>query len=189
MICNKKSIKGDALYLYGEPSSGKSLLTEIYFKDLYGIDNIGILNFSNSKYMIEDIVDKKIILINEYKHKKNFRELMLKLLDGSMLEYNVRYKSMEKVSISGYSSIISNYTIKEQGFDDALQKRFKSINLLGNFDDNGINFQDVINDFPRLTIIYILANFCDNNDDLFKHRCKFFNKPDYDITSNIKYYC
>ena len=168
ILCTAKSSKGDALYLYGDPNSGKSLLTEIYFKDLYGIDNIGILNFSNDKYFIEAAINKKVILINEYVHKKHLRSIMLKILDGSLIEYNIRYKSTDKTLINSHSALVSNYTIKEQGFDNAMQSRFKDINFLGDFESKNISFDKIITEFPYITFMYFSAYYSYNNKAIFK---------------------
>lgn len=145
------------MYLCGVPSSGKSLITEGFFVNLYGLENVGLINFTDKKYSVEQAIDKKIILINEYKHHVSNRELMLKLLDGSLITVNRKYQSSTKQIITGHSTVISNYSMAEQNMDEAMKIRFKEFELPGSLDSKNLTYTMVLEEFPLLVIIYMIA--------------------------------
>lgn len=124
--------KGNSIYLYGPSNSGKSLITEFFLIEIFGEHNVGVLNTKDSRFMLDQISNKHIIILNEFVNKKSNRDIYLKLLDGTLVDINVKYESSIKKSIKAHTVATSNYSMLEQGFDMAFFSRFTEIIMSNN---------------------------------------------------------
>ncbi len=194
MMCNITFVKGECLYMHGISNTGKSVILEHFFTLIYGLDNIGLINFADKKYSIEQALNKKIVLMNEYKHAGTNRELMLKILDKSVIVNNVKYKEGSKGAVTGHSALIANHSPEQQKMDNAMIKRIQEVELAGTFDEKGIDYVKLYQEFPLVVIVYVYAfkvsiNYPDMNpidqadlflaelERLFEHESTLFTLP------------
>ena len=148
-----KSVKNKTLYLYGPSNSGKTLLTEKFLREIFGDENIGILNTSDSKFFLDQICDKHIIILNEFKYSPNNRELLLKFLDGSLIPINRKYKDSVKITLDSFTLATSNLSIKEQRMDEAFNNRLLSLQTKNTV--TPLMYSIIIESLP-LIILYFL---------------------------------
>jgi phage/plasmid-associated DNA primase len=145
-LVERQGTKGRHVYLHGGPNTGKSTLVEHFFVWLYGIHNIGIVGSGNFK--LELLLDKEIIIINEFKYRKYERELNLKLFDRSIIEIQQKHKTNISYQITQPMFLSTNLTLKEQGFDKPLRKRFIPLELTTTFEELGIAYNNIVAEFP-----------------------------------------
>jgi len=144
--------KGSSMYIYGPSNTGKSLITEKFFIEIFGERHIAVLNFSNPTYLLDQIKNKHIIILNEFKYNKSLREILLKILDGSLVEINEKYKNSIKATIKSKSVTVSNYSLQDQGMlEDAFLNRFSIIKTSLNISPEQYNL--ILNSLP-LVILY-----------------------------------
>lgn len=163
--------KGSAMYVYGPSNTGKSLITEKFLIEIFGEKNIGILNFSNPKYLLSQAKDKHILILNEFKYSKSLREILLKILDGSLVEINEKYKNSTKTSIKSKSVAVSNYSLKDQGMlEEAFSNRFHIIKTSCNITPQDYNL--ILKGLP-LVILYAFHSLL--SLDLKSTKASIFN--------------
>ena len=148
-----KKGKNKTLYLYGPSNSGKTLLTEKFLREIFGDENIGILNTTDSKFFLDQVCDKHIIILNEFKYSPNKRELLLKFLDGSLIPINRKYKDSIKITLDSFTLATSNLSLKEQNMDEAFNNRLLSVQTKNEISSS--EYHKIIKALP-LIILYCL---------------------------------
>lgn len=153
LICLGKLIvedfkyKGDHLFLFGLSNTGKSFLIETFFKEMFGVQNLGVINLDET-FGLSGSINKKIIIVSEYNHyKKNQRELFLKLVDGSLLMVNRKFK--ENLFLTFEDKIFCVLTNQNpfEYKDTALLNRFNLFNLNKTFEELNINISILKQEF------------------------------------------
>jgi hypothetical protein len=82
------------------------------------------------RFTYETSVDKKIILLNEFKYTKMNREFILNLFDNSIRVINSKFATKYTSELSGSKLIASsNYSPKEQCMDSAMESRLNAYRL------------------------------------------------------------
>lgn len=99
------------LYIYGEPNTKKTTLTAQILINFYGIENIGFIS-KNKNFLFENVVNKEIIIFDEYEHYELPIDVLLKLFEGSEIIIDQKFK--KPIILNPINLIIlSNNPIKE----------------------------------------------------------------------------
>lgn len=178
--------KGNTLYLYDASDGGKSLITEKFLRILYGDNLIGTINWDNKQFLLENAYNKKFLIMNEFDLNKVNKDILLQLLDGTLVLLNEKYQK---------SIIISNNNLNIS-FGDPLFNRFIKLNHKNSFNNLKIKYEEFIKELPSFVyhsvIAYYTSSFPEWSSILKNYPIKsgmLINQKD-DIFNNtwLKYY-
>ena len=135
-------IKKNFLYVYGQSNTGKSTFLTKVLSRYYGLENIGsVVNSSNFKF--QDVLNKLIIIMDEFRYSSSFSSDFLKLLGGEPLLTTQKYNKNHIIVEKTKGFILSNnlFVDKNESVNKALLERLHIIEFLNIvcYDKNSIN--------------------------------------------------
>lgn len=131
--------KKKVLYIWGESSTGKTTIIARPLWKYFGEENVGILSGSKN-FALENLVNKELAILDEYKFNKRRRETDLKLFEGQVILEDVKYNVQEKIKDLNLI-VLSNYSINPSDSvdlntikhtDEALYNRTQLIKFIKN---------------------------------------------------------
>jgi ABC-type polar amino acid transport system ATPase subunit len=91
-IFNKKKV----LYIYGESNSKKTTLVIKPLINFFELQNIGFITMSStSNFNFQNLKNKVIIIIDEFKYIKKDKDQLLKLFAGEPTIIDIKFKEPE----------------------------------------------------------------------------------------------
>lgn len=87
--------KKKVLYVVGKSNTFKTTLIGMPLTEFFEEENIGFLS-SNSNFTFQDIENKKILLLDEFKYEKKHKKNYLKLFEGNTILVEKKYKKASK---------------------------------------------------------------------------------------------
>ena len=135
-------IKKNFLYIYGQSNTGKSTFLTKVLTRYYGLENIGnIVNSTNFKF--QDILNKLIIIMDEFRYSSSSSSDFLKLLGGEPLLTTQKYNKDHVTIDKNKGFILSNnlFSEKNESVNKALLERLHIIEFLNVvcYDKSSIN--------------------------------------------------
>lgn len=123
-------------YIHGIANSGKTFLTTKVLINFFGLDSIGYVT-KNKSFALENIIDKKIAVFDEFEHVKLPYDDLLKLLEGSPLAIDQKHQ-FSKIQQAIKLILISNNKIKIEDplVEEALNSRIQYIEFSGKLIDD-----------------------------------------------------
>lgn len=129
--------KKKVLYIWGNSSTGKTTIVARVLWKYFGEENIGVLSGSKN-FELQNLVNKEVGILDEYKFNKKKRERDLKLFEGQTIIEDVKYKNLMKIkdlsiiALSNYSinPLDANNKEEEKYTDIALSNRTQLINFI-----------------------------------------------------------
>jgi phage/plasmid-associated DNA primase len=122
--------KQRVLYIYGEPNTKKTTLTAQVLINYYGIENIGFIS-KNKNFTLENLINKEIAIFDEYEHYNLPIDSALKLLEGSDIIIDQKFKKPIILNQLNLIIISNNPIIENKNITpiikEALNKRIKYI--------------------------------------------------------------
>jgi phage/plasmid-associated DNA primase len=99
--------------------------------------------------------------MNEFKYMEGDRELLLKLLDRSLVVLNRKYKDPINIELDSKFITISNYSLKDQGMEDvAVLNRLKSYEFPVSFENFRYKYESILEELPVFIYFCIQAFHC-----------------------------
>ncbi len=86
--------KQRVLYVYGEPNTKKTILTAKVLTNFFGLKNIGYIS-KNKTFSLENILGKEIAIFDEFEHYNLPIDITLKLLEGTEVLIDKKFKQSE----------------------------------------------------------------------------------------------
>ena len=158
-LFNKKNV----LFIIDNSNTQKFTLITRLLINYFGEENIGVITWK-SNFNFQDIHDKMLVVVNEYKHNSKFENNLLKWFEDNNIKSEQKYKNLENKPMI----IISNNDIKSKNdrineiFDSRFIKlKFNEINgvIINKIKEeeasiiihcNKIYFKNIINKKTRL---------------------------------------
>ena len=125
------NIKKNFLYIHGKTNTGKSTYLTKVLTRYFGPENIGtVINSTNFKF--QDLKDKLLVIMDEFKYVSNNSSDFLKLLGGEPLLTSQKYNKDHIIIDKLMGLILSNCTIleKDEGIHKALLERLHIVEFL-----------------------------------------------------------
>lgn len=119
-IFNKKKV----LFIIGDSNTQKTTLIVKPLINFFGEENIGVIT-QGSNFNFQDVHDKILVVIDEYKHNNKLESDLLKWFEGSNIKSEQKYKKPENLE-NKPTIIISNNDIevKNEKVKEAFENRF-----------------------------------------------------------------
>ena len=135
-------IKKNFLYIYGQSNTGKSTFLTKVLTRYYGLENVGnVVNSTNFKF--QDILNKLIIIMDEFRYSPSSSSDFLKLLGGEPLLTTQKYNKDHVTIDKNKGFILSNnlFSEKNESVNKALLERLHIIEFLNVvcYDKDSIN--------------------------------------------------
>ncbi len=139
---NNDDIKKNFLYVFGQSNTGKSTFLTKVLTRYYGLENVGnVVNSTNFKF--QDILNKLIIIMDEFRYSPSSSSDFLKLLGGEPLLTSQKYSKDHIVIDKNKGFILSNnlFSDKNESVNNALLERLHIVEFLNVvcYDKNSIN--------------------------------------------------
>lgn len=133
---NNKDIENKKRYLYvfGESNTGKTTILSKLVERYFGNENIGSVTGGVSQFKYQNIENKSVVVIDEFRYCPNDSAELLKLLAGESLLVNKKY-AKEHITIANFMGLIlSNLPLIDQNIDiqNALLNRLYTIEFKKN---------------------------------------------------------
>ena len=121
------------LYVYGPTNTGKTTFLAKFLINYFTLDNVGFIT-EHSNFKFQDLNNKLIVILDEFKYDKKFRGDFLKLLSGETLLIPKKYEKEHIRITNNCGLILSNSFITEEMEKDeevrkAMLARIKWMNL------------------------------------------------------------
>ena len=149
------NIKNNFLYIHGKTNTGKSTYLTKVLTRYFGSENVGtIVNSTNFKF--QDLKDKLLVVMDEFKYLSNNSGDFLKLLGGEPLLTTQKYNK-DHITINKLMGLIlSNCVIveKNESINKALFERLYVIEFLFNINTNSVNINKSLKDEEANIIIF-----------------------------------
>ena len=117
--------KKKVLYIFGKSNTFKTTLIGTPLLEYLGEENIGFLS-SNSNFTFQDIENKKLLLLDEFKYEKKHKKNYLKLFEGTSILVEKKYKKASKEK----SNII--FILTNDKLDDKLENDIEVLTAIKN---------------------------------------------------------
>jgi hypothetical protein len=88
----------------------------------FGEENVGILSGSKN-FALENLVNKELAILDEYKFNKKRRETDLKLFEGQIILEDVKYDNLQKIKELNLI-VLSNYNINPKEVNDFMFTKY-----------------------------------------------------------------
>lgn len=124
-IFTEIEFKKKVLYIVGKSNTFKTTLVATPLIEYLGEDNIGFLS-SNSNFTFQDIENKKILLLDEFKYEKKHKKNYLKLFEGNTILVEKKYKKAAKEK----TNVI--FILSNDKLDENLENNVETLNALKN---------------------------------------------------------
>lgn len=151
-----ENLKKNFLYIHGKTNTGKSTYLTKVLTRYFGPENIGnVVNSSNFKF--QDLHEKFLVIMDEFKYSSSFSSDFLKLLGGESLLIPQKYSKNHIVIEKLMGIILSNYLLedKNENIHKALLERFHIVEFLYNIDkSNTININKTLSEEEPNIIIF-----------------------------------
>lgn len=115
--------KKKVLYIWGDSSTGKTTVIAKPLWKYFGDDNIGILSGSKN-FALENLVNKELAILDEYKFNKKRRETDLKLFEGQTILEDAKYKEQQKIKELNII-VLSNFSINPEDYEKNEETQYK----------------------------------------------------------------
>jgi len=129
---NRREIKRNFLYAYGGTNTGKTTYLTNFIKGFFGDENVGTIIGKNSNFRYQDILNKDVVLIDEFKYDSSSSSEFLKILGGETLLTSEKY-SPNHITIGAIKGFITSNVLiheKNEGINKALNERIHIIKFL-----------------------------------------------------------
>jgi len=147
-------IKKNFLYVYGQSNTGKSTFLTKVLTRYYGLENVGsVVNSINFKF--QDILNKLIIIMDEFRYSPSSSSDFLKLLGGEPLLTTQKYNKDHIVIDKNKGFILSNsmFSEKNESVNKALSERLHIIEFLNVVCYNKNNINELLkNEEPNIIV-------------------------------------
>jgi hypothetical protein len=121
---NKFFKKKKVLFIVGKNNTLKTTLIVKPLINFFGEENVGIIiSDLNSNFQLQDVCDKIIVVIDEYKHNDKIEGFLLKWFEGSDIKSEQRFKIFEILD-NKPTILVSNEYIKAE--DSEIQNAFNN---------------------------------------------------------------
>ena len=121
-LFHQKKLKERNLTLVGPSQCGKSTLLDP-LNAIIGTENIGRVS-QGKNFSWERIVNKKVILLEEFKPQNVCREVLLIVLEGRVINVEVKFEKNVEMKVTQPCVLVSNFPVKIDGDDSgALEER------------------------------------------------------------------
>lgn len=120
--------KKKVLYVYGESNSLKTTLVSKPLFDFFGENKIGLIVESSKNFKYQEMINKEIAILDEYKYNSHEKKYLLKFFEGQPMKIDQKFQKPEMLNIIPIV-IISNEKIIEKDTEIlvALQNRINEI--------------------------------------------------------------
>lgn len=149
------NIKKNFLYIHGKTNTGKSTYLGKVLTRYFGSDNIGnIVTASNFKF--QDLQNKLIVIMDEFKYSPNLSSDFLKLLGGEPLLTTQKY-SKDHIMIDKLMGLILSNCIffdKNENINKALLERLHIIEFLYDVNKDMPNINEILKSEEANIIIF-----------------------------------
>ena len=133
----------ETIYIHGNSQTGKSIFIKTLFKKLFG-PYIGEITKSNT-FKFENLLKKKIAILDEFEHYKIAMDILLKLLEGNEVTIDRKHKESKKTQLIKFIMISNNkLKVKDKMIEEALNSRIKYFEFTGKFLNKRNEFEEVI---------------------------------------------
>lgn len=149
------NIKKNFLYIHGKTNTGKSTYLTKVLTRYFGLENVGnIVNSSNFKF--QDLQNKFIVIMDEFRYSHNFSSDFLKLLGGEPLLITQKYSKDHIILGNLMGLILSNYMFidKNEDINKALLERLHVVEFLYDVNKNLPNINETLKDEEANIIIF-----------------------------------
>lgn len=176
--------KKKVLYVYGESNTKKTTLIAKPLINFFDIKNIGFIT-GNLNFSFQEVVDKKVAILDEFKYTKKNKEQLLKLFAGEPVLIDIKFKNPEIVEEIPII-IISNELIKEPNKDiqKAFDNRIQQITFYKPDEMETKEEYDINEEIKKEEVNIIIH--C--NKIFFKVIKKYANEKENKTTQLTKYY-
>ena len=162
---NQDGKKRRFLYIVGKTNTGKTTYITKFFSNYFGENNIGyVVNASNFKF--QGLVDKPIIILDEFRYSPSFSGDFLKILGGEPLLTSEKYQKKHAIILNSKGIILSNEFIKDKNIEiqNALLERLHLIEFKNKFKKTDVNINSMLlNLEPNIVLFCNKLYFKKNN--------------------------
>ena len=151
----KEENKKHFLYVYGPSNTGKTTYLGKVLSRFFGHENVGSILNNTTDFKFQDIQNKLLIIIDEFKYRSSESSELLKLLSGEPLLTNKKY-AKNHITISNLMGLIlSNSRIceKNENIQQALLNRLHIVEFKNSFISKTFNIHKNLHDEEAEIII------------------------------------
>jgi hypothetical protein len=144
------------LYVHGPSNTGKTTyLTKVLIR-YFGQDNIGTILGNSSNFKFQDIQNKLLVIMDEFRYKSNDSAELLKLLAGEPLLINKKYAKEHITIVKLMGLILSNSLLldKDITIQQALLNRLHVVEFKNTFDQKRNNINKQLEDEEAEIIVF-----------------------------------